>query len=101
MKCFDLPRTPEPEVMNDIDELQAYSSAAAQSYLDAIDNSLVQQVLELSREYRILSCAAAEHDMPASENPRHNPAARPFLLDVGAGPGGIPLKIARSCPELT
>ena len=91
MKCFELPRTPEPEVMNGAGEVQAYSSAAAQSYLDAIDNSFVQQVLELGKEYGILRCMAAGYQMPASEYPRYKPAARPFLLDVGSGPGGIPL----------
>lgn len=67
---LDLPRTPEPEVMHDAEEVEVYASAAAQAHLDAIDNTLVNQVLQVGP-----------------------PRAR--LLDIGTGPGGIPLKIAR------
>ncbi|MBI1940535.1 MAG: methyltransferase domain-containing protein [Acidobacteria bacterium] len=75
MSWLTLPRKPEPEVMGDTDEVEAYASAAAQAHLDAIDNTLVDQVLSLGgREGR--------------------------LLDIGTGPGGIPLKIARRLPAL-
>ncbi len=75
MSWLTLPREPEPEVMSDADEVEAYASAAAQAYLDSIDNSFVDQVLSLGvRSGR--------------------------LLDVGTGPGGIPLKIAWPCPGL-
>jgi ubiquinone/menaquinone biosynthesis C-methylase UbiE len=57
--------------MDDRDEVNAYASAAAQEHLDAIDNTLVEQVLSLH--------------------------PRGWLLDIGTGPGGIPLKIARRC----
>lgn len=72
---LSLPRKPEPEVMSDAEGVEAYTSAAAQAYLDAIDNTLVEQVLSLG---------------PRSGR----------LLDIGTGPGGIPLKIARRCPDL-
>jgi len=70
MSWLTLPRKPEPEVMGDADEVEAYASAAAQAHLDAIDNTLVDQVLSLG-------------------------ISSGRLLDVGTGPGGIPLKIAR------
>lgn len=69
------PRKPEPEVMGDADEVDAYASAAAQAHLDAIDNTLVDQVLSLG-------------------------VTGGRLLDVGTGPGGIPLKIARRVPAV-
>ena len=73
MSWLTLPRRPEPEVMEDAEEVIAYASAAAQAYLDSVDNTLVDQVLSLG-----------------------SPSG--WLLDVGTGPGGIPLKIARRCP---
>jgi len=75
MSWLDLRRKPEPEVMGDADEVEAYASAAAQAYLDAIDNTLVDQVVALGR-------------------------TSGWLLDIGTGPGGIPLKIAARLPKL-
>jgi ubiquinone/menaquinone biosynthesis C-methylase UbiE len=75
MSWWTLPRKPEPEAMGAADEVEAYASAAAQAHLDSIDNTLVEQILSL--------------DPPAGR-----------LLDVGAGPGNISLKIARRCPRL-
>ena len=75
MSWLTLPRTPEPEVMSDAEEVEAYASAAGQAYLDAIDNTLVEQVVSLG---------------PPTG----------MLLDIGTGPGGIPLKIARRCLTL-
>lgn len=75
MSWFDLPRRPEPEVMDAADEVEAYASAGAQAYLDAVDNTLVDQVVSLGR-------------------------TNGWLLDIGAGPGGIPLKIAARLPNL-
>lgn len=75
MSWLDLQRQPEPEVMNDADEVDSYASAAAQRYLDAIDNTLVEQVLGFG-------------------------GGRGRLLDVGSGPGGILLKLCRRSPEL-
>lgn len=75
MNWFNLQRQAEPEVvMNDQAEVDVYASAAAQAFLDAIDNTLVDQVLSY--------------------------APTGLLLDIGTGPGGIPLKIARRCPEI-
>jgi SAM-dependent methyltransferase len=87
MSWLTFPRTPEPEVMGEADEVDAYASAAAQSHLDAIDNTLVEHVLSLG----------------SRNGPRGGSDAAPlsgWLLDVGTGPGGIPLKILRRCPHL-
>lgn len=75
MNWLTLPRKPEPEVMGDAEEVEAYASAAAQAYLDALDNTLVEQVLSLG-------CTSG------------------WLLDIGTGPGGIPLRIARRLANL-
>jgi len=73
-------RKPEPEVMSGEDEVSAYASAAAQKHLEALDNTFVDQVLQLAP---------------------HGKALTGFLLDVGCGPGNITLKLARRSPGLT
>lgn len=75
MTWWELPRVPEPEVMGEADEVDAYASAAAQAYLDRIDNTFVEQALRLG-------------------------VTRGRALDVGTGPGQIPLKIAQRLPQL-
>lgn len=75
MAWWDLPRVPEPEVMEEDDDVEAYASAAAQAYLDKLDDTFVEHVLRLG----VRSGRA---------------------LDVGTGPGQIPLKIVRRLPEL-
>jgi ubiquinone/menaquinone biosynthesis C-methylase UbiE len=72
MSLFDLPRVPEPEVMDDSGEVEAYSSAAAQAHLDATDNTLVEHALRLL-----------------------NGRERGRALDIGTGPGQIIIKLAR------
>jgi ubiquinone/menaquinone biosynthesis C-methylase UbiE len=75
MSWLIAPRVPETEVMDGAEEVEAYTSAAAQAYLDSVDNTFVEQVISLG-----LECGR--------------------LLDIGTGPGSIPLKIARRCPNL-
>jgi len=75
MSWFDLPRVPEPEVMGDSDEVEAYSSAAAQAYLDRIDDTFVEHALWL-----VAGRAAGR------------------ALDIGTGPGQIVLKLVRRLP---
>ncbi len=75
MSWLKAARVPEPEVMSEAEEVEAYASAAVQAYLDSIDNTLVDQALLLGPPTGL-------------------------LLDVGTGPGGIPLKIARHCANL-
>jgi ubiquinone/menaquinone biosynthesis C-methylase UbiE len=72
MALFDLPRVPEPEVMDDSGEVEAYSSAAAQAHLDAIDDTFVEHAMRLLK-----GCE------------------RGRALDIGTGPGQIVLKLAR------
>jgi ubiquinone/menaquinone biosynthesis C-methylase UbiE len=72
MKLFDLPRVPEPEVMDDSGEVEAYSSATAQDYLNALDNTFVEHALRLLKG-----------------------SARGRALDIGTGPGQIVIKLAR------
>jgi ubiquinone/menaquinone biosynthesis C-methylase UbiE len=75
MGWLALPRIPEPEVMGEADAVEAYASAATQDYLDAVDDTLVEQVL----------CFGP---------------LKGWLLDLGTGPGCIPIKIAQRSPEL-
>jgi len=75
MGFFDLPRVPEPEVMDDSGEVEAYASAAAQSHLEKIDNTFVEHALRL---------------IGRRETGR--------ALDIGTGPGQIVIKLARRLP---
>ncbi|MGD0956513.1 MAG: class I SAM-dependent methyltransferase [Candidatus Acidiferrales bacterium] len=72
MSIFDLPRVPEPEVMDDSGEVEAYASAAAQAYLERIDDTFVEHALRL---------------LKGRERGR--------ALDIGIGPGQIVIKLAR------
>lgn len=80
MALLNLPRKPEPEVMSDSNEAEVYASAASQTYLDGIDDSLVQQFVSLWRS-------------------SGSPAGR--LVDIGCGPGSIAVKIAARTPGLS
>jgi ubiquinone/menaquinone biosynthesis C-methylase UbiE len=71
MSLFDLPRVPELEVMDDSDEVEAYTSASAQAFLDKIDDTFVEHAFRLT-----------------------NKRPRGRALDVGTGPGQIVLKLA-------
>jgi ubiquinone/menaquinone biosynthesis C-methylase UbiE len=70
---FESQRMPEPEVMDDLGEVEAYSSAAAQTYLNKIDDTFVAHALRLV-----------------------NRRQRGRALDIGSGPGQIVVKLARS-----
>jgi ubiquinone/menaquinone biosynthesis C-methylase UbiE len=72
MTLFDLPRIPEPEVMDDSGEVEAYSWSAAQAHLDKIDGTFVDHALRL---------------LDGRERGR--------ALDIGTGPGQIVIKLAR------
>lgn len=68
-------RVPEPEVMDDSAEVEAYTSAAAEKYLDRIDDTFVEHALRLGlRQGR--------------------------ALDVGTGPGQIPIKLTQRLPDV-
>src|SRR5271170_4165998 len=72
MPLFDMPRVPEPEVMDDSGEVEAYSSATAQAHLNAIDDTLVEHAQRLV-----------------------NGRERGRALDIGTGPGQIVIKLAK------
>jgi ubiquinone/menaquinone biosynthesis C-methylase UbiE len=74
-KYLDLPRVPEPEVMDDSNEVQAYSSATANAYLSNIDDTFVEHAL------RLIGPESGE------------------ALDIGCGPGQILTKLAARLPE--
>lgn len=74
-RWFFLPRVPEPEAMESCEEAEAYSSAAAQGHLDHLDNTFVDHVLSLGVRSGV-------------------------GLDVGTGPGQIPIKLALKLPQL-
>ena len=74
-----LPRVPEPEVMDDRCEVEAYSSATAQAYLEKIDDTFVEHSLRLLRG-------------------RTSRAECGRALDIGCGPGQIVLKLAQRLP---
>jgi SAM-dependent methyltransferase len=78
---FRFRRIPEPELMDDDCEVDAYSSAAAESYLAAIDQSFVDHVERL---------LAGGNDGPVAGR----------ALDVGCGPGQIPILMAKRWPAL-
>lgn len=82
MNFWKLARKPEPEEMDQADQVESYSSAAAARHLDAIDNTFVDHLL------RLVSRA---------------PSASGGLgwgLDVGTGPAEIPIKALRRLPSL-
>ena len=72
MSIFDLPRVPEAEVMDDSAEVEAYSSAVAQAYIDKIDDTFVDHAARLVKGRE-----------------------RGRALDIGTGPGQIVIKLAR------
>lgn len=75
MSWFDLPRVPEPEVMDDASEVEAYSSAAAEAYLNEIDDTFVEHAL------RLIDSASG------------------CAIDIGCGPGQIVMKFAARLPQ--
>jgi ubiquinone/menaquinone biosynthesis C-methylase UbiE len=79
MGWLDLPRVPEPEVMDECGEVEAYSSAAAQSYLGKVDETFVTHALRLVASLTTAGLAGA-------------------VLDLGTGPGQIALKLAERLP---
>ncbi len=72
---FHLERIPEPEVMDDPDGVEAYSAAASQAYLERIDRTFVEHALSLG-------------------------VAEGHALDIGTGPGVIPIMLAAGVPGL-
>jgi len=84
MSWFDLPRVPEPEVMDDGAEVEAYASAAAQAYLSKLDDTLVDHAI------RLLDSKAGGAGLSLTEG---------RALDIGTGPGQIVFKLAQRLPR--
>jgi SAM-dependent methyltransferase len=82
MSLWKLERVPEPEEMDDAEEVASYSSAAAERHLDAIDDTLVEHLS------RLLGGAS-----PGG-------VGSGWGLDVGTGPAQIPVKILARFPSL-
>jgi ubiquinone/menaquinone biosynthesis C-methylase UbiE len=77
---FTLSRVPEPEIMDTDVEVDAYASAAAQSYLESIDRTFVDHIAKL-----IVGTGLED---------------RARVLDFGCGPGQIPIMIAKRWPGM-
>jgi ubiquinone/menaquinone biosynthesis C-methylase UbiE len=77
MNFWRLERVPEPEAMDDSEDVASYSSAAAEQYLDAIDDTFVEHF------ERLIAAHRQRRDTPL------------LGLDVGTGPAQIPIKILR------
>ena len=82
MSFWHLPRIPEPEQMDSAEEVQSYSSAAAEQHLADIDNTFVEHLLRL---------------LPWESLPLEHPA---WALDIGSGPAQIPVMILRRAPGI-
>ena len=72
---LQLERTPEPEVMDDREGVEAYSESASQAYLERIDRTFVDHALSLG-------------------------VTQGHALDIGTGPGLIPIMLATRVPRL-
>lgn len=70
-----LERTPEPEVMDDPEGVEAYTASTARAYLERIDRTFVDQALSLG-------------------------VTEGHVLDIGTGPGLIPIMLASRVPRL-
>lgn len=68
MSILYIPREPEPEGMEEEEDVDAYASSAAEQHLDRLDSELVRQ---------LVSTGVREG----------------LALDAGTGPGSIPLKL--------
>ena len=79
MPLLSLNRIPEPELMDDDSEVEAYASAAAQTHLETIDRSFLEHL------ERLLPRPRLEH-------------AR--VLDLGCGPGQILIMIKQRWPGM-
>ena len=111
---WKLTRVPEPEVMDDTEEVESYASAAAARHLDAIDNTFVEHLLRLlpnepATERNDIDMSFRRHRETLVQKTRNRDlggqgtqALSNFerALDVGTGPAQIPIKILLRIPRL-
>jgi len=109
MSIWKLTRVPEPEVMDDAGEVESYNSGAAARHLDAIDNTFVAHLLRLLPKPQFSPTETSERTEGTERTERTERtektefrATRSFYcgLDVGTGPGQIPVKILARLPHL-
>ena len=74
MHLLSSERVPEPEVMESVEEAEGYEATASDKYLDQIDNRLVDYILSMGTAGTV--------------------------LDLGTGPGQIPIKLAKRAPHI-
>jgi len=106
--------------MDEAEEVESYSSAAAAKHLDAIDNTLVAHVLRLlcpqgvgngGSQRSITEAAPARGDFQGAHQAKGAAKACPEVpvgrasppvwgLDIGTGPAEIPIKLLRKIPDL-
>jgi SAM-dependent methyltransferase len=96
MSIWKLTRVPEPEVMDDAGEVQSYNSGATTRHLDEIDNTFVEHLLRLLRNREF-----SPYERTEGTEKVGLPITRSFYcgLDVGTGPGQIPVKILARLPQ--
>jgi ubiquinone/menaquinone biosynthesis C-methylase UbiE len=90
-----LPRVPEPEVMDDAGEVESYNSGAATRHLEAIDNTFVEHLLRLLPQ---LGQMGQRNSFAGDAGVAK--CASPWALDVGTGPGQIPIRVLSRAPNL-
>lgn len=97
MSFWKLSRVPEPEEMDEPDQVESYSSAAAERHLDAIDDTFVDHLLRL--------VPAKGEPLPSSASVPAGPLGRQdsgsaWGLDIGTGPAQIPIKVLKKIPGI-
>jgi len=106
MNIWKLNRVPEPEVMDDAGEVESYNSGAATRHLDEVDNTFVEHLLRLlpNRPFSPTERTETSEGTERTERTEktESPATNSFYcgLDVGTGPGQIPVKILARLPNL-
>lgn len=107
MGIWKLTRVPEPEVMEETDEVESYASAAAARHLDAIDDTFVEHLLRLlphgiatetQRHRETLAQKTRNRDIEGQGTQALSNVQ--WGLDVGTGPAQIPIKILLRIPRL-
>lgn len=103
---WKLPRVPEPEVMDDGGEVESYNSGAATRHLIRLDDTFVEHLLRLLAKGEFPSTENSEGtegtERTANTENAEFPASNSFhwALDVGTGPGQIPVKILSRLPQV-